>query len=491
MALRTSFPAFPLGGDSFRFYGMSHQPDILLIMPDQMRGDCLSLEEHPVLMTPNIDTIGSQGTHFTRAYTTCPSCIPARRAMLTGLHPSRNGLVGYLDGHPIDHPTFPEKLIAHGYQTTLVGRHMHQHPHGCSYGFEDRVHASGYVDDDTYARELEAAFPRQGGIKGHGLSNNGWTARPWQFPDPWHPTSWIATRTREKLKEAGPDRPHFITASFYAPHPPFHPPASYYERYLNARLPDRAIGDWASPPLPGDPSKTGVDSNRVDLKGEALRIAQAGYFGLINHLDDQVFSIVFEFKRQCALRGRPWVIVFTSDHGEMLGDHYLFRKCEPYEGCARVPFLIQGSPELGLVPGATHAGPVCLEDLGPTILELAGARPDPELDGRSLVPILRGDPFTPRAQLHVEHSEAYDADQAFHMLTDGTWKFIWRPQSGAEQLFHLDDDPQECTNLADDPAHGQETERWRQSMITHLAERPEGFSDGTRLIAGRPYAHLL
>jgi arylsulfatase A-like enzyme len=469
---------------------MDPRPDILLIMPDQMRGDCLSLEDHPVLMTPNIDSIGRQGTHFTRAYTTCPSCIPSRRAMLTGRHPARNGLVGYREGIALAHPTFAQALADGGYRTTLVGRHMHQHPYEEGYGFQDRVYSSCYIENDAYFDALEAAFPGQGGIKGHGLSNNGWTARPWQFPDSWHPTGWISTRVREKIRSAPNDQPHFVTASYYAPHPPLLPPAFYFERYRAMDLPDPAIGNWEVRPE-GSERGCSVDANRVVLEGEALRAAQAGYFGLINHIDDQVYSLLFEFRRRAAARSRPWVVIFTSDHGEMLGDHHLFRKCEPYEGSSRVPFLIEGSPELDFSAGNVHRGPVCLEDLAPTLIELAGTKVPEGMDGRSLLPILRGDPEPVRSLLHTEHNAGYDEAQAFHLLTDGRWKYIWRPHDGTEQLFDLQNDPHECSDLATTVDRSAEVQSWRQRMIEQLVDRPEGFSDGTRLIPGRPYADLL
>jgi arylsulfatase A-like enzyme len=175
----------------------------------------------------------------------------------------------------------------------------------------------------------------------------------------------------------------------------------------------------------------------------------------------------------------------------MLGDHYLFRKCEPYEGSARVPFLIQGSEELGFQSGAIHRGPVCLEDLAPTITEVAGADTPDGMDGRSLVPILRGDASPVRSVLHGEHNPCYDLDQAFHMLTDGRQKFIWRPHNGIEQLFDLDADPNECHNLATRPDHLDDLRLWRRRMVDHLADRPEGFSDGERLVTGRRYSHLL
>lgn len=468
------------------------RPDILLIMPDQMRGDCLSLEKHPVLQTPNIDDLGLRGMHFARGYSTCPSCIPARRAMMTALYPSSpgNGVTGFATNAELDAPVFPQKLLDEGYHTTLVGRHMHQLPLDKAFGFEDRIYATAYHYDDDYGQALEAEFPGQGGMAGHGISRNGYTTRPWQFPDAWHPTSWVISRAREKLVEAPNDRPHFLTASFFAPHPPFLPPACYYDRYVNAETPARAIGDWDEIPA-HDYGHTNIERNRLDLKGAQLHQARAGYYGLINHIDDQVAVIVFEFNQQCARRGRPGVIVFTSDHGEMLADHYRWHKCEPYEASARVPFLIQGTPEMGFVQGGRHDQPVCLEDIGPTLLDLAGLEPMENVDGRSLAPILRGENQPVREVLHGEHAPWYDDEQSFHMLTDGRMKYIWRPHSGDEQLFDLTNDPQECTNLAAQAEHSAEVTHWRDRLIAQLKDRPEGFSDGEKLIAGRPYPDLM
>jgi arylsulfatase len=148
------------------------RPDILLIMPDQMRGDCLSLENHPVMQTPNIDDIGLRGMPFARGYSTCPSCIPARRAMLTALHPSSpgNGVAGFATDAELNAPIFSQKLLDGGYHTTLVGRHMHQLPLDKAFGFEDRVYATAYHYDDDYGQALEAEFPGQGVMAGHGIT---------------------------------------------------------------------------------------------------------------------------------------------------------------------------------------------------------------------------------------------------------------------------------------------------------------------------------
>ncbi|MDF1515378.1 MAG: hypothetical protein P1S60_16330 [Anaerolineae bacterium] len=155
--------------------------------------------------------------------------------------------------------------------------------------------------------------------------------------------------------------------------------------------------------------------------------------------------------------------------------HYYFRKCEPYKGSSRIPYLIRGAPELDLKAGQTCDQAVCLEDLMPTLLEFADA-PVPEgIDGHSLVPVLRGEGVHVRDYLHGEHSPCYSDMQAYHFLTDGHSKYIWRPYNGSEQLFDLDNDPQERHNLANVAVKHQLLMSWRGRMIETLTGRPEGF----------------
>jgi len=466
------------------------RPDILLIMPDQMRGDCLSLDGHPALLTPNADHVGGAGCFFRRAYSTCASCIPARRSLLTGQFPSRNGLVGFTGGCPIRAPTLPRVLLDGGYDTALVGRHMHQFPDDEPYGFATCIAGSTYAGHDEYSAMLQRAVPDLGGITGIGISFNGWQAKPWPLPEHLHPTSWAVRRAREYMAQRDTARPLFLVTSFFAPHPPLIPPAHYMERYLRTPLPAPAIGDWAVPP-PGSGIGLGVDSPRVVLRGEAFRSARAGYFGLINHIDDQIYWLIEDFKQRSTAMKRRWLIVFTSDHGEMLGDHYLFRKCEPYEGSSRIPLLIQGSPGLSLRAGTRCDRPVCLEDIMPTVLELAGIAAPPDMDGKSLVPVLRGQADGVRAVLHAEHAPCYSPGQAYHFLTDGRSKYIWRPIDGSEQLFDLRNDPQECHDLGSAANRATELAGWRRRLCRQLAGRPEGFTDGMRLIPGRPYPAAL
>ncbi len=475
-------------------------PDILMLMPDQMRGDCLSILEHPVVRTPQMDQLAREGVLFRRAYATVASCIPARYALLTGLYPQTSGVVGFRQ-RPIQTPTLPQIFRDAGYRTALFGRSMHQSDGPQALGYQVAVKGSTYVEGDDYVQFLQARLSpetrlgrplHERGIRAlvaaMGVTYNHWEAEPWPLDDAWHPTSWVAREAQEFVEGAAGEEPLFLTASFYAPHPPLFPPAEYFEFYLQSELPPPARGAWVDwdslTPQGGEGGR-----RRVLLAGEPLRRAQAGYFGLIQHLDDAVAPLIAAFTARSKRAGRPWLIVLTSDHGEMLGDHGYFRKCEPYEGSANVPFVISGSPDWNFDAGSRSLQPVCLEDLMPTLADLAGI-PCPPVDGVSLAPRLRGQTQAVRPWLHFEHAPTYADDQAFHALTDGRYKYIWRPTEGAEQLFDLQEDPLEEQDLAGEPERQELLARWRQRMVRRLAPRPEGFSDGQSLIAGRPYRPL-
>lgn len=466
-------------------------PDILLIMPDQMRGDCLSILNHPTVRTPQLDQLARQGVLFRRAYSTVASCIPARYSLLTGLYPQTSGVVGF-KAKPFSTPPLPELLAKAGYSTVLVGRNMHQVSASGACGYQKRILGSTYVANDEYDKFLRKAAPETGGIRklvqNLGVTYNHWQAEPWPLADELHPTEWVVARSRKVVEETDEEQPLFLTASFYAPHPPLFPPKKYFDAYMKQKLPSPARGDWVD--WKALSPKGDRQGHRILLRGEALRAAQAGYFGLIEHVDNQISSLIRDFKARSEKAGRSWVIVVTSDHGEMLGDHGYFRKCEPHEGSANIPFIISGSPALGFKPGLRVKQPVCLEDIMPTLLALAGTKSPAHVDGVNLVPTLRGQKQVVREWLHFEHAPCYSQPQAYHALTDGTHKYIWRPADGSEHLFDLDEDPQEERDLSKDISLRATLEVWRTRLAQRLANRPEGFSKNGKLVPGRPYRPL-
>jgi arylsulfatase A-like enzyme len=410
---------------------------------------------------------------------------------LSGLHPQTSGVVGY-KAKPFFTPTLPALLSECGYATVLVGRNMHQVPASGSCGYQKQILGSTYIAGDDYDEFLKQSAPETGGIRklvsDLGLTNNFWQAKPWPLANHLHPTEWIISRSRKIVAEADVDQPLFLTSSFYAPHPPLFPPKKYFEAYMKQKLPLPAHGDWVD--WKALSPKGNRNGHRVLLSGDTLRATQAGYFGLIEHLDHQISLLIREFKARSEKAGRPWVIIVTSDHGEMLGDHGYFRKCEPFEGSANIPFIICGSQTLGFKSGMRVKQPVCLEDIMPTLLSLAGAKSPAHVDGINLVPILRGQKRLIREWLHYEHAPCYSQEQAYHALTDGHFKYIWRPANGKEHLFDLEKDAREEHDLSKDAQSLPLIEIWRNRLIQRLAARPEGFSENGKLIIGRPYRAL-
>lgn len=449
---------------------VSDRPDILLIMTDQQRGDCLGVEGHPCLQTPHLDELARGGTRFARAYSTCPVCIPARRSLLSGQYPHRHGMVGYAEHCEWNPPaTLPGLLRDAGYQTQMVGRSMHQHPPRKRFGYDEMV-----LGNEDYSRWLARHLPvdtehdSPGAYYGTGVAHNDWTARPWPHPEDMHQTNWTIQQARRFLRRRDPDCPFFLTVSFLAPHPPLIPPSFYFERYLRSALPEPVIGDWAEAPSGG----FAANANHVNLQGEALRSCQAGYFGLINHLDDQLHRLLYGIAGIPGFDPDNTLVIFCSDHGEMLGDHYRFRKSLPYEGSARIPFIISlPRTNKRAQRGCVCDVPVCLEDILPTCLDAVGLPLPDWVDGKSLLPLVQGE--TACLEREWIPIEIGGGEDPFHALTNGREKYIRFSRSGREQLFDLIRDPAERYDRSLDAP--DRVEVWRSRLIEHLGDRPEGF----------------
>lgn len=455
------------------------KPNVLILFAEQHRGDCLSAAGHPVLMTPNIDHIGGMGTRFTHAYTTCPVCVPARRSLISGQYPFTHGARANVDTEWEIHDTLPRVLSENGYQTAWIGRSMHQYPRHKKFGWE-KVSWEKSWEENEYHAFLDRNLP-EGGAYYHlgGVMHNDWTARSFHLPEHLHHTNWTIHEAQKFLDTRDESRPFCMVVSFLAAHPPLIPPAFYMERYLRTGVPDPAIGDWAVPPENGMIGQ-GVCRTKVDLRGEALLSCRAGYYGLINHLDDQIRRLMNGIQKGVSLDDT--VIIYTADHGEMLGDHYMWRKSVPYEGSAHIPMLIRTPPSFGFPRGQILDHPVCLEDIMPTVLDLTGTAIPDTVEGASLVPLLSGEPDIGwRDFVHIERAEMH------HTLTDGREKFIWFTTDGREQFFRPADDPLECTDLINAPDEKYRIAMWRSRLIELLEDRPEGFSDGSRLIPGCEY----
>jgi arylsulfatase len=466
------------------------RPNIVLITTDQQRGDCIGIDPHApkALQTPNLNWIGRTGAHFTRGYSECPSCIPARRCLMTGTAPAANGVVGFqgVDWEPAH--TLAGELTRAGYQTEMIGK-LHLSPLRKRYGFEHmqladatRGSENDYVD---WLRERHGRLDVDPGMA-HGIASNGWVGRLHHLPEEQMHSFWCVDRAMAFLKNRDPGVPFFLNISFIDPHPPLTPPRIYYDRYIQRDLPEPVVGDWARDF--GGPRK-GLDPNAAEICLDEfdMKCARAAYYGMVNFIDDQIGRL-FQFARGTL---NDALVIFTSDHGEMLGDHNLFRKTWPYEASARVPFLARAPVSWKLPGEISCSGPVGLQDVMPTILEAADVEIPDTVTGKSLMPVLRGETERVRETLHGEHSGCYSQSHGNHYITDGHMKYIWFTQTGVEHLFNLDDDPMEERDLALSDDAEKLLVPWRKRLIEFLDGRPEGFTDGERLISGQTHGNVM
>lgn len=472
------------------------KPNILLVMTDQHRRDALGCYGNRVVETPNLDWLASEGTLFTSAYSCTPSCIPARASLLTGMDPWNTGILGSGRGQGrmglgFEH-TMPGELAKAGYHTQGVGK-MNFHPQRALNGFHrtvldesDRVETPGFVSDydEWFHRNKTGDY----GIVDHGIGWNSWMSRPYHAPEYMHPVNWTVNESIRFLEKRDPSVPFFLKTSFSRPHSPYDALPYYFELYGGKELPEPHVGDWAF--IHDDPREAAKpDAWRGRRSAEEIRRARAGYYGLIHQIDQQIGRLFMTLRKM-----GEWdntVIVFTSDHGDMIGDHHLWRKTYAYEGAAHIPLIVRlpKAMRAAAEAGSVVDRPVCLQDIMPTVLDAAGADIPPTVDGRSLLPLVRGEAAAPwREFVHGEHCTCYSEEQEMQYLTDGRWKYIWFPRLDTEQLFDLRSDPGECTDLSGREEFGSDLARWRSRLIGILEKRDAGMTEGGRLVcqAGKP-----
>lgn len=479
---------------------MMDRPNIILIMVDQMRGDFLGINGNDTIDTPNLDMMGRRGYNFKNAYSAVPSCIASRAALMTGMNQRNHGRVGYEDCVPWNYPNMlPEVFAQNGYHTQCIGK-MHVYPERKLCGFHNVVLHDGYLavsrkvnsrgsqfeQCDDYLKWLKDELGHSVDLNDIGLNCNSWVSRPWGYPEYTHPTNWVVTEAIDFLRRKDPTKPFFLKMSFVRPHSPLDPPEAYYNRYLNSNVKEPVIGTWV------DEDKAcrdglDIDAKRAVIKDEAVIRARKAYSALITHIDHQIGRFLMTLDEYGELENS--IVLFTSDHGDMLGDHYFFRKAVSYEGSTRIPFIVYDPGNLlGAVPGKEFEQVVELMDVMPSLLSFADIEIPDTVDGISVKPLIREEKVNWRKYIHGEHQ--YD-EYSSHYITDGKRKYIWYSQTGEEQFFDLIRDPDEIVNLVDDLEYSEEVATYRQFLIDELEGREEGYTDGERLIVGKKPLDVL
>jgi arylsulfatase A-like enzyme len=457
------------------------QPNVLFLMDDQHRGDCLHTDGNQAIHTPNLDRIGSEGVRFRRAYTSMPTCTPARSGLLTGLSPWNHGMlhmVAMAERYPF---TKPQALRDAGYYTMGIGK-MHYHPQRNTHGFHHvLLDESGRVQNPEFRSDYRAWFWSQAphlNPDATGVGFNDYVGKPYALPETLHPTHWTGQAAVNFLKGYNQPNPFFLKVSFARPHSPYDPPRRLFDKYAEADLPKARVAKWAERYAPRSSNRD--DLWHGDLGEAAVRTSRQGYYGSVEFIDEQIGRILE------ALEQRGWLeetlIVFTSDHGDMTGDHHLWRKSYAWEPSARIPMLMRWPEGMVSTPrGQVLSQTVELRDILPTFLDAAGAPTSRPLDGASLLSLLRGPNPQWREFLDLEHGVCYSNENNWTALTDGRWKYIHHAFHGNEQLFDLDADPHELTDLSTDTRHDATLRLWRQRMVNHLAPRGDAWVKSGRL----------
>ncbi|MET3870972.1 sulfatase-like hydrolase/transferase [Puniceicoccus vermicola] len=455
------------------------RPHILLITTDQQRSDCLGINGNHEVETPNLDALARNGVNFRKGYVTCPVCIPARRTLISGMSPDSHGLRRYLDGVDFDPPaTLPGCLKEVGYQTELIGK-LHLHPQGKRYGFDNITlseTANWRPDHPHQKRNDYVRWLQEKGVTRHptfqGIGSNSRLSAPWGMDDTLHWNQWVTDETVKLFQQRrDPTCPLFLHLSFFHPHPPFIPLKHYFDRYLEKDLSGPVIGEWAKQ---GEDARAAPDAVAGPFDEGTMKRAKAAYYALINHIDDCIAHILEQWTNLPDVGNDPLYIIFSSDHGEMLGDHHLFRKSQGYEASAHVPFFLSGiNVDL---PSMETDDFVSWEDVAPTLLDLAGVVIPPSMDGRSLVSYLDG----------KEPDDAPDHifGQCFGRfanlwVVNERWKYIWFAKTNEEQLFDLQNDPRETRDLSG--TNTENLQAMRKIMEGHVSGREDVTFDESAL----------
>jgi choline-sulfatase len=430
---------------------MSRRPNILIVMVDQLTGTLFPDGPAEFLHVPHLRDLAARSARFANNYTASPLCAPGRAAFMSGQLPSRTRVYDNAAEFASDIPTYAHHLRAAGYYTCLSGK-MHFVGPDQMHGFEERLTTDIYPADFGWTPDyrkpgerIDWWYHNLGSVTGAGIAE---TTNQLEYDDEvaFHATQKLYELARHSAEPAA--RPWCMTVSFSHPHDPYVARRQHWELYAQCPALEPAVG--AIPFDEQDPHAQRLylasDYKAFDITDDMVRRARRGYFASISYIDDRVGELVSVLERTRMLDDT--VIVFCSDHGDMLGERGLWFKMCFYEGSARVPLLIAGKD---IASGRIDA-PVSNLDILPTLCEIAGIDLGgiaPWTDGQSLLPLTRGEERTAPVLMEYAAEGSYAPMVA---IREGRHKFV-HCEIDPPQLFDLEADPLELDNLAGDPEH--------------------------------------
>lgn len=437
------------------------RPNVLLIVTDHWAAEQLGCAGNSAIITPGLNELSACGTRYTNAYSECPVCIPARRTLMTGMSPKSHGDRVFNDQLKMpDVTTMAQAFRDAGYQADAVGK-LHVHLQRDRIGFDSVILDDegrsqwGTLDDyDIYLGDQGLA----GRQFDHGMSNNQYYWRPWHLAEAHHATNWAGRMMARTIKRRDPAKPGFWYLGFRHPHPPLVPPQSMLELYRDVIIDAPFCGSWARDAT-NLPFAIAALFGRTQLySAPQLIAAKRAFYALCTQIDYQIRYLIGTLRLEGILD--ETIIMFLSDHGDMLGNHDMVAKRVFYESATNIPMILsanKGNPKT--IVGTVDTRLVCLADIMPTLLNLCDIDVPESVDGISAVGAEK------RTMLYGEVGED---DHATRMIRDERYKLIYYPVGNHLQLFDLKHDPNELSDIARAPENAATLRRLSEALITRL-----------------------
>jgi arylsulfatase len=469
------------------------RPNLLLITGDHVRSDLFEATDdgsrssplHPHIPTPCLDDLAASGVAFRNCHALDPICVPSRASLTTGCYPHR--CTGTKENRGSIRPGFPrlaEYLRAQGFATYAIGK-LHYLPYAAPgqprtlHGFETaelceegRILQSFDPSGASHGLEDYHDFLREQGWAGygrsHGVGNNDVHPASVPFPAELHEEAWVATRSIAALtahQQQSADQPFFLWASFAKPHPPYDPPAPY-DRLIDPRSLPRPAGidlpgdfEDRDPELRARRKRFGWDL----LSPEAVQYIRAAYGGLVSFQDAMLARLLGHL--EASGLSENTVVVYTADHGDLLGDFGRFFKSSMLDASVKVPLIIR-SPRHQASSGQRRDHLVGLHDLLPTLSSLAGLPLPSGIDGQDLSPILENEQEPGRDRIVCQ---CFDTPGQKYLIRSHDWKYVYHEILGTEELYRVGEPDYELGNLA--ATHPEITASFRKELEDWCADQ--------------------
>ncbi|QGJ68425.1 Arylsulfatase A [Planctomycetales bacterium 10988] len=455
------------------------RPNIVLIMTDQQRFDTINALGFPHCETPHLDRLVNEGVTLSNCHVTAASCAPARASLFTGYFPHTTGVLK--NGDPWRH-SWVEDLNEAGYHCVNIGK-MHTFPFETPLGFHERYvveNKDRYLEGRYYFDEWDKALAANGLQKQQREQyrklpdyKERLGAFEWELPEHLHSDMFVGEMACWWLNTYPKTEPLFLQIGFPGPHPPYDPTQRFIDLYKDKEIPIDPVSksDLDSQPLPYREMiqhNCDVDHDSVvhqwEPTEEQRKQQRAYYLANVTMIDEKVGQILQTLEDQGYLENT--IVIFTSDHGDCLGDHGHSQKWTMYDLITRVPTIVWAP---GRFPQGLTQDALCQQmDLGPTILELAGIEPEPSMEAISLLPFIEGEQEVGRDFVYCEQCRdgILQTTDFTTMVRDQKWKLVHFLGESFGQLFNLKDDPKEEKNLWDEP----ECQTEKQRLLDQLCE---------------------